>query len=103
MDTSKSRGARSSGSRGIFAHQKTQALTGDFACVFPQRRAFCGQMKPKRQTYKFFLPGGLALVALRALALPLRTADVPEDPAWIAHLDCDALRSNSVGKFILAE
>jgi len=34
---------------------------------------------------------------------PLRSSDVPENPAWVVHLDCDTLRSNAIGKFILAE
>jgi hypothetical protein len=33
----------------------------------------------------------------------LRNTEVPQDPAWIAHVDCDALRNNSLGKFLLAE
>jgi hypothetical protein len=37
------------------------------------------------------------------LAGPLRGNDVAEGAGWVAHLDCDALRSNSIGKFILAE
>jgi hypothetical protein len=38
-----------------------------------------------------------------ASAGPLQTEDVPQNPSWVAHLDCDALRSNAIGKFLLAE
>ena len=37
------------------------------------------------------------------LAGPLRGSDVAESAGWVAHLDCDALRANALGKFILGE
>jgi hypothetical protein len=57
-------------------------------------------MKPKA-----LLPSLLvtSLLAFDSLGGPLRTSDVPENPAWIAHVDCEALRANNLGKFILAE
>jgi hypothetical protein len=46
---------------------------------------------------------GVAVAALPAIAAPLRRADVPARPAWVLHLDCDALRSTSLGQFLLSE
>ena len=57
-------------------------------------------MKPGISASLFF---ALSVTALNVSAGPLHNADVPEDPAWIAHVDCDALRSNALGKFLLAE
>jgi len=34
---------------------------------------------------------------------PLQPANVMNDPAWVVHLDCDALRQTSIGKQLLAE
>ena len=36
-------------------------------------------------------------------ASPLQTADLPAEPAWLLHLDCDNLRQTVLGQFILAE
>lgn len=38
-----------------------------------------------------------------ALALPLQRADVPANPAWVLHVDCDSLRPTAIGQFILSE
>jgi hypothetical protein len=40
-------------------------------------------------------------VASAAVAAPLQRADVPANPAWVAHLDCDALRSTYAGRYLL--
>jgi len=34
---------------------------------------------------------------------PLQRTDVPGEPAWVLHLDCDNLRSTAIGQFLLAE
>jgi hypothetical protein len=34
---------------------------------------------------------------------PLQRADVASEPSWVLHLDCDVLRSSSLGKFIAQE
>jgi len=47
--------------------------------------------------------GGLCGVSLLASAAPLERADVAANPAWVLHLDCDALRPTTIGKYILAE
>jgi len=60
-------------------------------------------MKPKVRNLVLFTFSMLASLPLTAWAGPLRSSDVPEDAAWLAHLDCDTLRSNALGKFILAE
>jgi hypothetical protein len=47
---------------------------------------------------------GIFLSALQpTLAKPLQRADVPAEPAWVLHLDCDALRPSALGQFLLAE
>jgi hypothetical protein len=49
----------------------------------------------------------LALICLGATlkspAVPLVSADLPADPAWFVHLDCDTLRPTAIGQYILAE
>jgi len=34
---------------------------------------------------------------------PLQRADVPAEPVWVLHADCDSLRSSATGKFVLQE
>jgi len=46
---------------------------------------------------------GVCAVTLAAVAAPLERADVVADPAWLLHLDCDALRPTAVGKYVLSE
>ena len=36
-------------------------------------------------------------------ALGLQRVDVMADPAWLLHLDCDALRPTTIGQYVLAE
>lgn len=40
---------------------------------------------------------------LAANAAPLQRADVMANPAWLLHLDCDALRPTTIGQYVLAE
>jgi hypothetical protein len=40
---------------------------------------------------------------LTVLAGPLQRGDVMNDPAWVVHLDCDALRQTAIGKQLLIE
>lgn len=47
--------------------------------------------------------GGICLGGLLAGAAPLQRADVPANPAWLLHLDCDALRSTTIGQYVLSE
>jgi hypothetical protein len=47
--------------------------------------------------------GCLVAAAFTTLATPLRRADVPANPAWLAHMDFDALRPTAIGQFILSE
>ena len=37
------------------------------------------------------------------MAAPLQRADVPAEPTWVLHVDCDALRPTAVGQYLLAE
>ena len=46
---------------------------------------------------------GTAMVAVGALAGPLQRSDLPAEPVWVMHMDCDALRPTSIGQFLLAE
>ena len=46
---------------------------------------------------------GLAAVGLSAWAGPLQRADVPAEPAWVLHVDCDSLRPTAIGQYLLAE
>ena len=46
---------------------------------------------------------GFAAAGLPAWAGPLQRADVPAEPAWVLHLDCDSLRPTAIGQYILSE
>ena len=46
---------------------------------------------------------GLAGALLPVLAAPLQRADVPAEPAWVLHVDCDNLRPTAIGQYLLAE
>src|SRR5690349_13608219 len=48
-------------------------------------------------------PLSLLAAALTASAGPLQRADLPPDPAWVLHVDCDALRPSTIGQYVLAE
>jgi hypothetical protein len=53
---------------------------------------------------KLLLPTTLlAAGAFTAPAGPLQRADLPADPAWVVHVDCDALRPSTVGQYLLSE
>lgn len=45
----------------------------------------------------------LAGAGASAPALPLQRGDVPANPAWVLHLNCDSLRPTAIGQFILSE
>jgi len=47
--------------------------------------------------------GGLAAAGLPAFAGPLQRADVPAEPAWVLHVDCDSLRQTATGQYLLGE
>jgi len=52
------------------------------------------------------LVAGISLATMgvgAAVAAPLQATNVISDPAWVAHLDCDALRQTSIGKQLLVE
>ena len=58
----------------------------------------------KHNFLKLILCAACVCVGSRsAPATPLYRAEVMADPAWLLHLDCDALRPTAVGKYILAE
>jgi hypothetical protein len=41
--------------------------------------------------------------ATTIFAGPLKRADLPADPAWVVHLDCDALRASAIGQALARE
>src|ERR1039457_7495595 len=45
----------------------------------------------------------LTAAGLPAWAGPFQRADVPAEPAWVLHLDCDSLRPTALGQYLLAE
>lgn len=47
--------------------------------------------------------GGVLAMALTAGAGTLQRGDVMADPAWVVHVDCDALKQTALGKALLAE
>jgi hypothetical protein len=46
---------------------------------------------------------GFAAAGLPAWAGPLQRTDVPADPAWVLHLDCDSLRPTAIGQYLIGE
>jgi uncharacterized protein (UPF0147 family) len=47
--------------------------------------------------------GGFCAAAMTTLAAPLQRADLPSDPVWALHIDCDGLRPTAIGQHILSE
>src|SRR5215204_1383078 len=45
----------------------------------------------------------IALAVSSAQGSPLQHADLPAEPAWLLHLDCDNLRQTVTGRFLLTE
>ena len=45
----------------------------------------------------------LVSAGLTAPGAPLKRADVAADPAWLAHVDCDALRPTTIGQYLQTE
>jgi hypothetical protein len=56
-----------------------------------------------RPSLSIFCAGALATIGVTAMAAPLQRADVPAEPMWVLHVDCDALRPTAVGHYLLAE
>jgi len=46
---------------------------------------------------------GLVAATVTASSAPLQRADVAAEPAWVLHLDCDALRPTPIGQYLLSE
>jgi hypothetical protein len=46
---------------------------------------------------------GAMLVTGSSIAGPIQRGDLPAEPVWVLHMDCDALRPTSIGQFLLAE
>jgi hypothetical protein len=58
----------------------------------------------KSNLWKGVLTVGCLLGAIvSSRAGPLQRRDVVKDPVWVLHLDCDALRPTTVGKYLLSE
>jgi len=51
----------------------------------------------------FVLLGAMGIAAVTSFAAPLDNKDVAAEPALLAHVDADALRSTAVGKAVLAD
>jgi hypothetical protein len=47
--------------------------------------------------------GTVAVTGCSAVASPLQHGDVPAEPVWLLHLDCDNLRQTTLGQALLAE
>ncbi len=47
--------------------------------------------------------GGICAFGMLATAAPLQRAEVPANPAWLLHLDCDTLRPTIIGQYLLSE
>jgi hypothetical protein len=85
--------------------------------MFPQEVTFCNQTRPspvslvdrlifmlmKRHILILTTAAAVFAGAPMVFAGPFNPKDVAADPALLLHVDCDALRSSSVGQSILAE
>jgi hypothetical protein len=49
---------------------------------------------------RMILCAGCVAAGLSTMAGPLRRADVPADPAWVVHLEFDALRPTAIGQLL---
>jgi hypothetical protein len=92
---------------GIFFCNRTPPIP-----VTPYRAAQQRRLPLKMKTTnimqnRYFKIAGAALVASALVAnvgsAPLQRADVPANPAWVVHVDCDAIRPTAVGQFLLGE
>jgi hypothetical protein len=45
----------------------------------------------------------ICATGLVASAAPLQRSDIPVNPTWLVHLDCDALRATTIGQYVVAE
>ncbi len=50
-----------------------------------------------------FFAGWLVSAGFACSAGPLRLADVPAEPAWVVHVDCDYLRATDIGQYLLTQ
>jgi hypothetical protein len=57
----------------------------------------------KRILWKSVVAGVSLLSAFNASAGPLQRTDVVNDPVWVVHVDFDALRQTTVGKYLVSE
>ncbi|MCX6923430.1 MAG: hypothetical protein NT154_09525 [Verrucomicrobia bacterium] len=46
---------------------------------------------------------GLVVAAASVQSTPLKRTDVPAEPIWVLHVDCDGMRPTAIGQFLLAE
>ena len=61
------------------------------------------KMNPMNAFLKSSLCAGVLCAAALASAAPLQRADIPSDPVWVLHLDCDGLRPTAVGQYLLEQ
>jgi hypothetical protein len=54
-----------------------------------------------RRRFQLFLACLIVASSANALAEPPERADLPANPAWFLHIDCDALRDTYLGQFML--
>src|SRR5215472_8698729 len=47
--------------------------------------------------------GWVMVAGTACWAGPVRMADVPAEPSWVVHLDCDNLRTTDVSQYLLGE
>jgi hypothetical protein len=58
----------------------------------------------KMRIHPFLSAGLLLAISLAPLpAGPINRADLPAQPGFVLHLDCDALRPTAIGRYLLAE
>jgi len=57
----------------------------------------------KTNLLKTMMWGSLLAAGWAASGSPLQRADVPAEPAWVLHLDCDGLRPTVIGQYLLTE
>ncbi len=51
----------------------------------------------------YLCAAGVLLGITGGVTAPIHRADLPADPSWVVHVDCDRLRPTAIGQFIMAQ
>jgi hypothetical protein len=81
-------------------------VTGGVVFSYAQEKRAKARRKQSMKTHLLKHAGAISLLLLGVAACPagpLQRADISNDPAWVLHFDCDALRPTAIGQHIQSE